>query len=154
MASWKLIAFWPATALSWGLHLMLMISSSGNLSPLNTGYLVMIVCLRYSMSAHLISHLTRRQSQVSPCSSHSLTPHSSSLTRSSRNTSPRVVAAIWHPEVALASSRTGGAEWPGGSLNTEENLDCVSIFRQWISATEISFSFIDGGFCISPSQAR
>ena len=39
MASWKLIAFWPATALSWGLHLILMISSSGSLSPLSTGYL-------------------------------------------------------------------------------------------------------------------
>ena len=44
MASWKLIAFWPATALSWGLHLMLIISSSGSLRPLNTGYLIMFVC--------------------------------------------------------------------------------------------------------------
>ena len=135
MASWKLIAFWPATALSWGLHLILMISSSGSLSPLSTGYLQFMFSISHVSTSLSVSHLTRRQSQVCPCSSHSRTPHSSSLTRSSRNTSPRVVAAIWQPAVTEASSRTGGAEWPGGSLSTEENLDCVSIFRQWISAT-------------------
>ena len=118
MASWKLIAFCPATALSWGLHLMLIISSSGRRSPLRTGY------------------LTRRQSQVSPCSSHSRTPHSSNLSRSTRNTLSRVVAEIWHPVDcwgAGTSSNTGGALWPGGRRRIDENRAWVSVFKQWIS---------------------
>ena len=118
IASWKLMAFWPATALSWGLHLMLMISSSGSLRPRSTGY------------------LTSRHSHVSPCSSHSRTPHSSSSTRSTRYTSWRVVAPIWQAGAPVgASSSTGGAVWPGGSLSTEEKRDWESILRQWISVT-------------------
>ena len=116
IASWKLMAFCPATARSWGLHLMLMISSSGRRSPLRAGY------------------LTSRQSQGSPCSSHSTTPQAASLVRSTRYTSWRLVAEMVQVLGSEFSSSTGGAACPGGSRRTAENLDWDSILRQWISA--------------------
>merc|ERR1719206_983134 len=69
---------------------MLINSSSGSLKPLSTGY------------------LTSKQSQVSPCSSHSLTPHSARRWSSTLYWLGMSLTEIWQGP-SWPFSSTGGA---------------------------------------------
>ena len=78
--------------------------------------------------------LIRRHNHVSPCSTHSLTPHPSSPPSSTLYTPPTPVSTIEHwVEGRDTPSRTGGAVWPGGKRSWELNSCLLGVSMQWIS---------------------